>query len=90
MIKFKLTKEQKKHLNSILWLYQGARATGRTTMLAYVLIDTVLKTGQHLRILDHHPSVRADRNLAEIIDQIIKMEKLPLKISHLDLTLRRI
>lgn len=86
-MKIKLTKEQKKHLKSLQWLFQGARASGRTTLLAYVLIDTVLKTGQTMRIIDHHPNRMADRFLADIIVRIICEESLPLTVNNTTMTL---
>jgi hypothetical protein len=87
-MKIKLTNEQKKHLKSIQWLYMGARKSGRTTLLAYVLIQTVLVTGQEMRIVDHYPDIRADKNLADIIDLIIKENELPLEITQSGLKLR--
>lgn len=77
----KLTTEQKKHIDSIRWLFKGAFGSGRTTLLAYVLIETVLETGQTMRIQDHHPSKMADLRLAGTIDQIIQREKLPLMVN---------
>lgn len=87
-INITLTKEQKKHLKSLQWLFMGQRASGRTTLLAYVLIETVLKTGREMRIFDHHPEVRADVYLANVIDLIIKENKLPLEVSRRSLILR--
>ena len=88
-MKIKLTPEQKKHLKSLQWLFMGARRTGRSTLLAYVLIETVLKTGQEMRIIDHYPSKQADNYLAEIIQLIIKENELPLEITN-SLILRKI
>lgn len=82
-MKIKLTKEQKKHFKSLTWLFLGPRQSGRTTLLAYVLIDTVMATGQKMRIIDHHPTKHADAHLAYIIDIIIKENELPLKISRM-------
>ena len=87
VIKLNLTKEQKKHLKSLQWLYMGDRASGRTTLLAYVLIETVITTGQEMRIIDHYPSRHADMNLAQIINLIVLENKLPLKISLSKLSL---
>lgn len=87
-MKQELTKEQKKHLKSIQWLYTGPRQSGRSTLLAYVLIDTVLKTGQEIRIIDHYSSRMADKMLAGIIQSIIETDELPLEISNISLSLK--
>ena len=87
-MKIKLTAEQKKHLKSIQWLYAGARGSGRTTLLAYALIDAVLYTGQDMRIIDHYPNRQADMNLASLIDTIIKGDDLTLEISKEGLILK--
>lgn len=85
----KLNKEQTKHLKSLQWLYMGTRASGRSTLLAYVLIETVLKTGISQRIIDHHPSVHTDRYLQDTIGRIIEAYKLPLKINRMRMLLER-
>ena len=90
MIAIKLTKEQKKYLKAIQWLYNGPRASGRTTLLAYVLIGMVIETGQDMRIVDHYPSVHSDRHLAEMIQHLIEDNHLPLEITYSRLMLKKI
>lgn len=81
-MKIKLTKEQKKHIESIRWLYSAPRCSGRTTLLAYVLIECVMETGEKMRIIDHHSSRQADMYLASIIHNLIQENELPLKIDN--------
>jgi len=70
-MKFELTKEQNKHVQSLQWLFTGPRGSGRTTLLAYVLIQTVLETGVSQRIVDNNPDKRAEQLLAREIEVII-------------------
>lgn len=84
-----LTKEQRKHIKSMQWLFTGSRGSGRTTLLAYVLIDAVLCTGQEMRIIDHVPSRTADMHLANLIDMIVSKNELPLEISFSSLILKK-
>jgi len=86
-MKFELTKEQNKHVQSLQWLFTGPRGSGRTTLLAYVLIQTVLETGVSQRIVDHHPDKRADQLLAREIEVIIGENDLPLAVNRVALTL---
>ncbi len=84
-----LTEEQRKHLPSLQWLYMGQRGSGRTTLLAHVLIQTVLETGMKQRIVDHYPYKRADGLLAREIEVIIGENNLPLKVNRVSLTLEK-
>lgn len=80
-----LTKEQRKHFETLLWLYDegGNRRTGRTTLIAYALIVSVLKDKRTRRIVDHFNSRRADIDvLLPIIFETIKQNRLPLKIFY--------
>ena len=83
-MKIKLTKEQKKHLKSIQWLLDPIcnRRSGRTTLLAYVLIDIVLSTKMTVTLKDHYPNRMADLVLKKTVEQIIQENELPLKINH--------
>lgn len=81
-MKIILSPEQRKHFKSLTWLFLGPRQSGRTTLLAHVLIDVVMVSGQRVRIIDHHPTKEADRHLARLIDTIIEVNKLPLRISN--------
>ncbi len=90
--KFKITKEQKKHLKSITWLFNdNNRREGRGLLLAYVYIQEALK-GNKVTIIDHayittSAGYRANRMLADYIETIIKDNELPLKINETNLTL---
>ncbi|RJQ33865.1 hypothetical protein C4568_03630 [Candidatus Parcubacteria bacterium] len=86
-IKLTLTKEQKKYLPALQWLYTGERASGRSTLIAYALIETVLRTGQSQRIIDHHPSTHSDMFLARTIEALLEENKLPLKVNRSTLML---
>ena len=88
-IKLNLTKEQTKHIKTLLWLYDeiGNRRTGRTTLIAYALIFSVLKDKKTRRIIDHFSSQQADNLLKPIICEIIEHNKLPLKVIHSTLEL---
>lgn len=83
-----LNTKQKKHLKSIQWLYGDDRGSGRTTLLAYVFIDKVLSTGEPMRIVDHHPHIRSNINLADIIESAIHEHTLPLEVLRHDLILK--
>lgn len=80
-VAMEFTKEKKKHLDSLRWLYMGPRASGRTTLLAYVLIETVLKTKVSQRITDHFGNVQSDMYLARVIERLIEEGNLPLYVN---------
>jgi len=85
-INIKLTTIQKKHLKTLLWLYDeniNNRQTGRTTLIAYALIVSVLKDHRTRKIVDHLNLVIADvKILKPIIVRIIEENNLPLKVIH--------
>ena len=93
-IKFELTKEQKKHIKSIDWLFsEDRRREGRTFLLAYIYIKNALE-GRTITIIDHYyitngAGYRANKILASIIDEIIVLNKLPLRINWTNLTLTK-
>jgi hypothetical protein len=86
-MKIKLTKEQNKHYESIKWLFSGARGSGRTTLLAYALIENVLEARCQRRIFDHYGDTRADMNLMNLIEQLVIKYALPIKIDHSRITM---
>ena len=94
-IKFELTKEQKKHIKSIDWLFsEDRRREGRTFLLAYIYIKMALE-GRKITIIDHAyittgAGYRANKMLADVIYEIILLNKLPLKVNFTNLTLYKI
>ncbi len=87
-MEIKLTKEQQKHVKTLRWLYSGPRGSGRTMLLAYMMIEAVLTTKQEMRIIDHHPQIHADVYLSRIIADIIDKNELPLEVSRSQLRLK--
>ena len=83
-----LDKEQKKHLKTIKWLMNGPRQTGRSTVIAYALIESVLQRQHSIPIRDHYPNNNADHLLARRIQELIVDNDLPLVVSIPSLTLR--
>ena len=92
---FKLTPEQRKHLNSIEWLFsEDNRQQGRSFLLAYIFIAEALK-GKTIKIVDHAYITHGgtfimSKHLADRIDEIIKNNHLPLKIDWSTLELKLI
>lgn len=95
-IKFKLTKIQKKHFKSIQWLLSediSDRRSGRSFLLASLYIDHVLKNKLEIKIIDHAyittgAGYRANKMLTTYIEEIIKINDLPIKIDHTVLTMK--
>ena len=84
-MELKLTKTQKKHIDSVRWLFSEDlkdRQSGRTMLLAYVYIERAMG-GIRTRIHDHtgfdHASAYV---LTRYIEDIIKENNLPLKIKR--------
>jgi len=80
----KWTKKQKKHFDSILWLFDDKnRQEGRSTVLAWVYIAMAM-AGREVNVIDHmyitDSNILANRYLAEIIGSIILEDNLPLEI----------
>ena len=90
-INIELTKKQKKYLEAFLWLYNEDiknRRTGRTTLIAYALIVSVLKDKRTRRITDHLNILIADYEILKPrIERIIEENNLPLKVIHSTLEL---
>lgn len=52
----KLTSEQMKHLSSAQWLFSDTRATGKTTLILYVLLLKAIEFPKmEIAIVDHIP-----------------------------------
>lgn len=80
----KWTKKQKKHFDSILWLFDDKnRQEGRSTVLAWVYIALAME-GNEVNVIDHlyitHSNRLANRYLMDIILSIISEDNLPLEI----------
>ncbi len=94
-MKFTITKEQRKHLKSIQWLLgENNRQQGRSLLLAFVYVTEALK-GRTIKIIDHAYITTgaghwANKMLADEIQRIIEMDKIPLKIIWSTLELKRI
>ena len=71
----KLSKEQAKHLDSLRWLFgEGPRCSGRTYLLACVLIEQAIETDRDIKLLDHHWVLHGHPNNNEHMwNEIIKV-----------------
>ena len=93
-IKLTINKEQRKHLESIQWLFsEGNRQQGRSLLLAYVYINEALK-GREVVIIDHAyvtsgTGYFGNKRLAEMIWKIIRKNELPLEIIWSRLVLKK-
>ena len=56
-----LSPKQKEYFGALDWLYNGARATGRTHLICTVALIHVLH-GQEGLVIDHHPYNEASRS----------------------------
>lgn len=71
-MKIELTKEQKKHLESLEWLINGNRNSGRTYLLAITFIRRAIDNpGMWIQIFDHYPTQQAKEHLLDLIKMII-------------------
>ena len=68
-----LTKLQKKHFDSIKWLFDEKRAEGKTYLLAIIFIQKALRTGMWVRPMDHFTEggERANMLLMDLIKSLI-------------------
>lgn len=62
----KLSPVQRKHLESIDWLFNGPRAVGRTHLICTVAILHVLNGGDGF-VIDHYPYNEASRSYTKSI-----------------------
>ena len=66
-----LTKLQKEHVNSFRWLISGGRATGRSHLMAFVLLEHAVKNqGEKVTVFDHYPEHHARTNVLELVRAI--------------------
>jgi len=70
-----LTPEQQKHLDSIRWLINGPRASGKTTVLAIALLEKAeIESDMKVSIFDHDGTILGKkymiRAIAEIAHQV--------------------
>jgi len=78
MIKIKLTKEQKKHLETIRWLvdFNENIAEGRSFLLAIAFIEMAIKyKNRWIQVFDHFPAKQATDRLLFTIKNIISQDK---------------
>lgn len=69
-----LTKLQKKHFDSIKWLFDEKRAEGKSYLLAIIFIQKAIRTGAWITPRDHFTEGgrMADIRLNETIRMVIK------------------
>jgi hypothetical protein len=83
----KLTEIQAMALPSLRWFFFGSRGSGRTTVMAWVLILEAVATGQEISVFDHATpefGYHTKRNILDVIARIMEDEP------HYELTISRV
>ena len=79
-----ISKLQTKHHDSVKWLLMGARASGRSHLMAIVFIEKAIQElGNWIEVFDHVPYRECPRFVLEVILKILTNSDVEFKMSRL-------